>query len=145
MYPELDEETLDAMLGLSTVPEERDELKKQQKLAEMLGTSAIRYNPYLGRGRGTQAHIGGFAGALAQGIQGYGSGTLDKSNIATERDIQGRERANREKWFRARYGGGQQGGAGAAQPTAYYDMTGGQPEARLLPEEEDQQQAFEGW
>lgn len=131
---QLDAETLEEMLGLSTVPEERARLKEQLEQARLLGKSAIGYNPYLGRGRGAKAHIGGAAGAFAQGLQGYMSGKLDTENKAAETDIQGRERRGREAWMRARYG--QPGGPGATTITPYSDP--GQPEVNVLPPEEEQ-------
>ena len=137
--PELDEETLDAMLGLSTVPEERAELENQRKMAMLLGKGAIGYNPYVGRGGGSRANIGGFANALAQGIQGYKSGKIDRSTTAGDAAIRDRERANRAKWFRARYGnrqGGAAGGLDTAQPSAMFDP--GQPDVRVLPPDEEE-------
>jgi hypothetical protein len=133
---ELDEETLDAMLGMSTIPEERDELKKQLRLSEMLTRGGIDYNPYLGRGTGTKANVGGALGALSQGLQGYAGGKLYKEGQTADLGLRQRERQGREKWFRARYGNqGGGGGAGAATPIAMFDP--GQPETRVLPPDDE--------
>lgn len=137
MDQELDEETLNQMLGLSTVPEERAQLQNQLKMAQMLGRGATDYNPYIGRGRNSRANVGGAFGALAQGMQGYMSGKGMKENMAADAALRDREKLGRERWFRSRYGSGRQagGGAPAATPNSYFDP--GQPQVRILPPEEE--------
>ena len=133
----LDEETLNQMLGLSTVPEERKQLQDQLKMSQMLARGATDYNPYIGRGRGSRANVGGAFGALAQGMQGYMAGKGITEQRGAEGALQNREKLGRERWFRSRYGSGRQagGGAPAATPNSYFDP--GQPQVRMLPPEEE--------
>lgn len=137
MQEPMDEETLAAMLGMSTIPEEREELLRQQRLAQLLTGNAVDYNPHLGKGVGTKAHIGGALGALSQGIQGYAGGKMYKEGQTADAGLRARERAGRKRWFEAKYGPRQPiaSGASAATPNSMFDP--GQPEVRTLPPDEE--------
>lgn len=133
---DLDEETLNQMLGVSTVPEERKALQKQALMAQLLGQRATAYNQHLGAGRGAQSAIGGLAGAVGQGLQGYASNKMRNEGASAETGLQGRERQAREAFFRARYGQGKPGGgAQAATPMGMHDP--GQPEVSILPPDDE--------
>ncbi len=62
-------EVLEAMLNLSTADLDKEGLDRQRALGEMLTKGAFTYRPM-----GGGSNVGGAAGALAQGMQGYMAG-----------------------------------------------------------------------
>ena len=130
----LDVETLEQMLGMSTIPEERKQILEQLEMAKMLGQSARQYNPNAGKGRGARAAIGGAANAFAQGLEGhmYNKG-VGRYNEA-EAELRNRERAGRRHYELARRG--MLPNAEVATPSPYEDP--GQVEETMLPPDEEE-------
>jgi hypothetical protein len=93
---QLSPELIKILLGTNITAEEAMALKQQQQ-AQALGKAATAYTPRSG------SAAGGAMGALAQGLQGYQSGKLDKT-AETDMLRLGKTRAdNRQTWFNQIY------------------------------------------
>lgn len=93
---------LEAMLKQSGREDQKVELENQRALGTLLGKSAIGYEP-LGGG----SSWGGFAGALAKGLQGYMGGTRLHKSDKDYADYRQQGIDNRQIYMDALMGGGQ--------------------------------------
>ena len=95
-------DVLEAMLSLSGKAEEDAALAQQSKMGQMLSQRATQQYD-----RGPSA-VGGIAGGLAQGLQGYMGGKSYADTNKTLETLGAQRKGNRGKWFDFAMGGGQQ-------------------------------------
>lgn len=101
----LDPRILEAMIQQSGAPEELAQIENQRKLAELIGKNALEYNPNLGKGVGSKAALGGFAGAVGQGLQGYMMGDQQRQATEALRLLKQQGMGNRRTYIEGLYGG----------------------------------------
>ena len=97
---EEERKVFEAMLKESTSAQARDDLTGQLAMSQALGKSAIDYEP-LGGG----SALGGAAGAIAKGMQGYMGGKGMAEDKAMREELLKATRGSIGTWYGAQMGG----------------------------------------
>lgn len=98
---QLPPEVIESMLRLSGSKEERDELKEQLALSNMLTKMGMESNS-----RAPSHPVGGAANAIAQGLQGYAGGKMRLENMEALKLLRGQNIGDRRNYLQGALGGG---------------------------------------